>query len=121
MVTRRCHVAVIFEGEVISIPRAIGKKSNELHARLGSPEELRSVEEARTRISKGILPCIKVLIEEARARAKQETETLDLQRRGMAITHAKERAKLVTRQKQRHNKQFCERAERFRNACGALG
>src|SRR5690606_13837522 len=57
---RRSHVAVTFDGAVISVARATGRKAKEVRARLGEPDDLRSVEDARKRIAEDILPRMKV-------------------------------------------------------------
>ncbi len=45
---RRGHVAVTHEGEVLAISRYTGKKAKEVRAKLGEPENLPSVDEAKT-------------------------------------------------------------------------
>lgn len=44
---RRGHVAISPEGEVFSVSRAVGKKSKEVALRLGTPDNLPSVADAR--------------------------------------------------------------------------
>lgn len=80
---RRGHVAVTYEGEILSIPRMIGLKSKDVAARLGKPEELASVMETRQRIAESILPRLATYREEARAQAARELEPLDY-RRGLS-------------------------------------
>ena len=62
---RRGHVAVSFEGEVISIARATRIKAKDLKSRIGDPDDLRSVEDTRKRIGEDILPRIKSHLDEA--------------------------------------------------------
>ncbi|WP_422005809.1 relaxase/mobilization nuclease domain-containing protein [Pyruvatibacter mobilis] len=116
---RRGHVAVTFEGEVISISRATGKKAKELHARLGKPDALNSVEETRKRIAEEILPRIKSHVDEARASARAELDQLNARRMEMAKAHALERAKLDAGQKARFEAEARTRADRFRK--GMIG
>jgi len=111
---RRGHVAVTFEGEVISIARATGIKAKDLNSRLGMPENLRSVEDTRKRIGEDILPRIKLHLDEARAKASQEKADLEEQRRNMARIHLEERAKLDAGQKARAEQEARQRADRFR-------
>ncbi|ALG91179.1 MULTISPECIES: relaxase/mobilization nuclease domain-containing protein [Actibacterium] len=110
---RRGHVAVTFEGEVISIARATGIKANDLKSRLGQPERLRSVEDTRKRIGEDILPRLKSHIDEARAKANQDKAKLDERRQELAQGHLDERAKLDAGQKARAEKEARQRAERL--------
>ncbi len=64
---RRGHVAVTFEGEVISIARATGIKAKDLKSRIGDPDDLRNVEDTQKRIGEDILPRIKSHLDEARS------------------------------------------------------
>ena len=111
---RRGHVAVTFEGEAISIPRATGHKAKEVKARLGEPKDLRSIEEARQRIAKDILPRMNDHLKEARLKAKTELDVLNARRKAMAKAHALERAKIDAGQKARFEQEARMRAERFR-------
>lgn len=117
---RRGHVAVTFEGEVISIPRATGRKTKEIQARLGKPDEHRSIEETRKRIAEHIFPRMQGHLSEAHAHAKRETGELEARRQDMAKTHADERAKLDAGQKTRNAQEAQTRAERFRNGMKGL-
>jgi len=117
---RRGHVVVTFEGEVISIPRATGKKTKETQTRLGKPDEHRSIEETRKRIAEHILPRMHGHLSKARANAKRETETLEARRQEMVKAHADERAKLDAGQKARNEQEAQTRAERFRRGMKGL-
>ncbi|MGI3126644.1 relaxase/mobilization nuclease domain-containing protein [Nitratireductor sp. PBL-C9] len=83
---RRAYAAVTFEGEVIAIPRAIGKKTKDVRERLGKAEELRSIEETRQRIAEDILPRMKSHLDEARGKARLETGALNSRRSVMTVT-----------------------------------
>ncbi|WP_340149053.1 relaxase/mobilization nuclease domain-containing protein [uncultured Sneathiella sp.] len=117
---RRGHVAVTFEGEAISIPRATGHKAKEVKARLGEPKDLRSIEEARQRIAKDILPRMNDHLKEARLKAKTELDVLNARRKAMAKAHALERAKIDAGQKARFEQEARMRAERFRTGMRGL-
>lgn len=116
---RRGHVAVTYDGEVISVARAIGKKQKELQARLGKPEQQASVEHTRQRIAQEIAPRLQAHMSEARARTKSETARQEHHRKAMADAHAAERAKLDAAQKARFEVEARIRAERFRK--GMIG
>lgn len=117
---RRGHVAVTFEGEVVSISRATGRKSKELQARLGKPDDLRSVEEARKRVAEDILPRVKTHMDQARAKSRAELAELDARRAAMAKAHADERTRLDAGQKARSEAEARMRAERFRKGMAGV-
>lgn len=117
---RRGHVAVTFEGEVIAIPRATGKKAIEIRERLGKPAELRSIEETWQRIAQDILPRMKSHLDEALGKARRESGALQTRREVMAKAHANERAQLDAGQKQRFDAEARMRAERLRKGIGGL-
>lgn len=117
---RRTHVALTFDGQVISVARATGRKAKDVRARLGEPESLRSLEDARKRIAQDIMPRMKSHLDEARANAKQELDELDARREAMARAHADERAKLDAGQKQRFEAEARMRADRFRKGMRGL-
>ncbi len=117
---RRGHVAVTFEGEVISIARATGIKAKDLKARIGQPDILRSVEDTRKRIGEDILPRIKSHIDEARAKADQYKAELDERRQELAHGHREERVKLDAGQKARAQTEARQRAERLRTGMKGL-
>lgn len=116
---RRAHVALTHEGEVVSIPRMIGKKAKDVAARLGNPETLASVDETRQRIASTILPRLHAYRQEARAAATKELEPLNAQRRAMQAQHAEERRKVDEGQKARADAEQRDRAERTRK--GLMG
>lgn len=117
---KRGHVAVTFEGEVISIPRAIGKKSKDVAERLGKPSELRSVQDTRQRIAKDILPKIASHVAKARADTQKNLAGLNERRLAMKAQHSKERSKLDTGQQARADQDAKERAARFRKGLRGL-
>lgn len=117
---RRGHVAVTFEGEVVSIARATGIKARDLKSRLGQPDALRTVEETRKRIGENILPRIKLHIDEARAKADQDKAELDKRRQDMVRDHHEERAKLDAGQNARAEQEARLRSEKFRKGMKGL-
>lgn len=117
---RRGHVAVTFEGEVISIPRATGIKAKELKSRIGDPKELRSVEDTRKRIGEDVLPRIRSHLDELRNASRAERDQMDERREAMAEAHRLERARLDSGQHARADEETQHRAERFRKGLGGL-
>lgn len=117
---RRGHVAITFEGEVISIPRAIDKKSKGITRRLGKPSELRSVEETRQRIARDILPKIASHVAKARADSQKNLANLNERRLAMKAQHFEERTKLDAGQQARADQEARDRAARFRKGLRGL-
>ena len=117
---RRGHVAVTYEGEVISIPRATGKKYKDVTTRLGKPQELNSVSETRQRIAKEIAPKLASYMTKARADANAEKSGLEIRRQEMQAQQQAERAKLDAGQKARAEQEAAARAARLRNGLRGL-
>ena len=117
---KRGHVALTFEGEVISVSRATGRKAEEIRARLGDPSELKCVEKTRERIAEQILPTIKDHIEKARSEARRVLAPLEANRAAMAKQHALERQKVDEAQKARWEREALERAGRLRKGVSGL-
>ena len=117
---RRAHVAVSFEGEVCSLSRMTGRKTRELAARLGDPEELRSVAETKKHIARAIAPKLRHLIKE-NARAKQrDMEPLEARRLAMRDAHREHRQELDKAQRQRSQAEGQARAARLRKGVAGL-
>lgn len=117
---RRGHVAVTFEGEVISIPRAMGKKSKDVTERLGKPQELNSVGETRQRIAKEIMPKLASYVEKARADTNKEKAAIEARRQEMQVQQQAERSKLDAGQKERANVETAARSARLRKGLRGL-
>lgn len=110
---RRGNVAVTFEGEVVSISRAIGKKSKEVTVRLGKPSELRNVQDSRQRIAKDILPKIASHVAKAQADAQKNLSGLNERSQTMKAQHSEERTKLDAGQRTRADQEARDRSARF--------
>ncbi|MEM6496989.1 MAG: relaxase [Pseudomonadota bacterium] len=117
---RRGHVALTFEGEVISIPRAVGKKAKEVQERFGPPKDLPSVAETRTRIAQYILPQMQGHLAEARANARRETDDLEQRRAALAKANALERERLDAAQRARFEQDAKDRAQRLNRGIKGL-
>lgn len=117
---RRAHVAVTYEGEVISIARHLGRKTKEVTARLGSAEQLRSIDETRQHIASVITPKIHELRSQADRNKETELAGLDRDRLAMAERHRIERARMDEGQKTRREAENRERAGRMRGGLAGL-
>lgn len=116
----RAYVALTIEGDVMSIPRMIGVKAKDISAKLGKPDDMRSVAHAREHIASVIAPKLKELIAIAdKARAKELAPLLD-RRTAMKELHTLERQKLDEGQRKRAIAESTIRAERLRGGVAGL-
>lgn len=117
---RRAHVAVTYEGEVFALSRLLDKRTREVTAKLGKPDDLRSVEETRAHIAAAIAPRLGGFIKEARRIARNAMLPLLDQRQAMAEAHKAERQRLDDMQKERWEAETRERAGRLRKGVAGL-
>jgi hypothetical protein len=110
---RRGHVAISPEGEVFSVARAVGKKSKDVAKRLGEPDRLPSVTDARAQLAKDLSQTYQRHRKEADLQKKRELAPFEKQRSDMAAAHRTERVRLDERQKQRWTQESKERAARI--------
>ncbi|MEM9450284.1 MAG: relaxase [Cyanobacteria bacterium P01_E01_bin.6] len=116
---RRGFVAVDWRGEVYAISRWTDKRTKEIKAKLGTPEQLPSVDEVKGTIAQKFedrLRCFKSEI-------KQEFESARLglkRKRDLLVARQKsERTDLKEKQGMRWNREAQQRADRFRK--GIIG
>lgn len=95
---KRGFVVVNFDGDVQSLPRALGLKTKEVRARLGTGDELPSVAQTLRSIGERMTPAIRRHIEEARAQFRQRSAKLGHYKMEMTHLHRDARAKLDARQ-----------------------
>jgi hypothetical protein len=117
---RRGHVAVTYDGEVLSVARMVGKPAKEVAARLGDPALLPSVEETRAHIAQHIEPKIKSFITEAKQDFAARMKPVEQERLRMKALHDAERAKLDYGQAERLKAEIQARAERLRKGLGGF-
>lgn len=116
----RAYVALTIEGDVMSIPRMIGVKAKDIITKLGKPDDMRSVADAREHIASVIAPNLKELIAIAdKARVKELAPLLD-RRTAMTELHTTERQKLDEGQRKRAIAESRLRAERLRGGVAGL-
>jgi hypothetical protein len=116
---RRGHIAVTFEGEVLSIARMTGKSAKEVRAKLGEADKLPGVEDTIRKIGTELAPQLSHLITEAKRIAAVQMKPLNDQREALREKHAHERKALDALQDQRRANELKDRAARFRK--GVLG
>ena len=111
---RRGHVAVTYEGEVLSIARYTGKKAKEVEARLGPSDTLRTVEETKVYIASTIVPKLQHLRDDADAAKTRVMAKLDSERANMKQSHKDERKRLEAGLAKRQLAEDHIRTSRFR-------
>lgn len=110
---RRGHVAITPEGEVLSVARYTGKKTKDIEKRLGAPDTLPGVEEAKAQLASDLSANFVRLRRQAQEQRKRELAPLDQQRAALAQQHRDERARLRTGQEQRWAEESRARVSRF--------
>lgn len=117
---RRAHVAVTYEGEVVSVAKTVGIKSKDVTAKLGKADNLRSVADTKQHIAQTVAPRLEQLIKVADAAKSREMQPLEERRQAMAQRHADERQAMTHGQRARFEAELCVRAEKFRSGIAGL-
>ncbi|MCW5721582.1 MAG: relaxase [Devosia sp.] len=118
---RRGFVATDIHGEVYSVSRMAGVKTKELQARLGSPQLLPSVNEAKADTHKRISARLRNHLKSVRAEQQQALQPLQQKRLQMVTRHRMERDMLERGQERRWKAETAERSGRLRTGIkGAL-
>lgn len=117
---RRAHVAVTYEGEVLSLSRMTGQKTKDIAARLGKPDECRSVEETKQHIAATIAPKLRYLLNENDRTELESMLPLEARRITMRDQHREHRQELADNQRQRSEAEGRVRAARLRKGVAGL-
>lgn len=117
---RRGHVAVSPEGEVLSVARYTGKRAKEVRARLGEPDALPPVGEARAAAAAAMESARTRHIAEARRRHRDTMAPLEARRRAMTQAHRAERQRLAETQAQRRQAETLARSQRLNSGLRGL-
>jgi hypothetical protein len=110
---KRGHVILDHSGEVYSLPRTLGFKTKEVHARLGSGDDLPSVESRQKTIGERMTPAIRRHIEVSRTQFRARSATLGHYKMEMTHLHRDARAKLENRHAAEWAAETRERAARL--------
>lgn len=110
---RRGHVAITPEGEVLSVARYTGKKTKDVRARLGEPEQLPDVAAAKAQLAKDLSATFKRHMREADEQKRRDLAPLDAKRQAMVQQQRQERAHLKGKQQERWAAESRERSARF--------
>ncbi|PRZ49086.1 relaxase/mobilization nuclease domain-containing protein [Tritonibacter scottomollicae] len=98
---RRGFVALDVDGNVHSIAKWTGLKAKDVNAKLGSPENLPSVDEAQPNIHSKITDQMRGFISDIKDRQRHDLAPLRDKQREMALAHREERKRLKQAQEQR--------------------
>ena len=88
---RRGFVAVDYRGEVYSLSRYTAAKTKDLEARLGDPALLRTVDEVKAEIARGMTHKIEAYIQDIERDAKRRLATAAFRKSEMVARHQNER------------------------------
>jgi hypothetical protein len=111
---RRGFVALDIHGEPFAVPRWLGLKTKEVESRLGNPDGLPSVEDARQATKTRLSERVRILANHHRQTQANEREPFLTQRTAMVAQHRAEREKLRDEQEKRWNVEVRARADRLR-------
>lgn len=117
---RRGHVAVTYEGEVFALSRLTGVKAKDIKAKIGKPDDLRSVAQTKKHIAETIAPRLDGFIKDAKKLAKDALTPLTDQLKAMSDAHAQERKQMNEGQKARWDQETKKRAGRLRSGVRGL-
>jgi hypothetical protein len=117
---RRGFVALNIDGEVFSVPRMLGAKTKEVKARLGDPQELRSVEETLDHINERVSDKLRDFVDDVDRKHGADMQPLAEQRSKMVSHHREERAKLAQAQNQRWAQETKDRAAKLNTGLRGL-
>lgn len=110
----RCgFVAIDYRGEVYSLSRYAGVKTEELEARLGDPNRLRTVEATKVEIARHVGQKLESFIADAELKAKQRFAMLAFQKSEMLARHQHARQTLWAAHERRWQAETLARAERL--------
>lgn len=117
---RRGFVALDVDGNVHSIAKWTGFKAKDVKAKLGSPENLPSVDETRTTIRTKVTDQMRGYIGQIKDRQNSELDPLHDKLRGMNTAHRDERQKLKVGQSKRWIEETKLRSDRLNKGLRGL-
>ncbi len=117
---RRGFVAVDVYGEVFSLTRQLGLKAKDLEKRLGSPDALPSVEQAKEKLGASVGSLFEKYRSELQKTHEQELRPLLRIKKTMTDQHRKERAAQKAFLEKRWNAEQAVRASRVRKGFKGL-
>jgi Relaxase/Mobilisation nuclease domain len=111
---RRGHVVLTLEGEPFALSRLVDGKTKEVNAKLGDPNQLRSIDETKALIGEKIAPRLSSYINEAKRMAMNAMKPLNEQKQKLTDAHQSARKEFDTKIKDRWDNEQRERSSRTR-------
>lgn len=110
---KRGFVLLDHQGDSWSLPKVLDVKTKDVRSRLGSGEELKSVDDTRKVIGERMTPAMRRHVEESRDQFRRRSALLAQKKEEMTREHRKARADLEGRQAVRWENETRERAARL--------
>lgn len=117
---RRGFVAMTIDGDVFAISRMIDATAKDIAARLGDPDQLRSVSETQRHIAEQIAPRLSRFIADAKRIAHARMEPLIAKREALKVQHQAERQAFDKRLEARWNEEQRVRSSRVRKGMAGV-
>jgi len=117
---RRGFVTVDMHGEVYSVARWASVKSKDIAIKLGSADDLPSVDAVAGDLRSRVTSQLQSFIAQVKAKQAAEREPLDQRRDALREAHRAERERLAAKQGQRWHKESETRAARLRTGFAGL-
>jgi hypothetical protein len=110
---RRGYVALDINGGVFSLTRWLDIGTRELKARLGPPDGLPDIEQAKEFLSSRMTESLKLRLAEARQEAKARRTPLVRELRALTLRHREDRQDLLRQQQKRWREETIARSRRL--------
>ena len=117
---RRGFVAVDWRGNVLSVSRWVGVKSKEIKAKLGNPNDLPSVENAKKQFSKKLLSKIQGFESELIIKHDRLEKQLQIKINAMSFQHRDQREQLSQKQAEKQIQETTIRSRRLPTGLKAI-
>lgn len=117
---RRGFVAIDFKGEIYAVPKWVGIKTKQVRERLGDPEGLPSLEQAKAQMAQELVPALQKLNDAQDAKAKEQHAAFEQRRTALVAKQRAERASLAKAQETRQIEAARRRQERYRSGIKGL-
>ncbi len=117
---RRGHVAVDWRGEVYAISRMLDRKTKEVRARLGKPDELPSVEETKKCLAEKFTDKLQGFVDETNAVHEKARQALNTKREALTNRHRQKRSEMGQSQAKQHIEETRARSARLPTGLKAL-
>ena len=117
---RRGFVALDVQGNVFAVPKWLGLKSKEVQSKLGSPDTLPSVSEAKQELKSKVTDKLKSFIQQTKDRHIREALPFERENETLRDQHRAERERLRLKQDERAVVEAKTRSDRLRKGLFGL-